>query len=325
MSLDLNILINPISKELKYFEEEFRSTMKSKVGLINQVGKYILRQKSKKIRPILVLLSASVCGGITESTYRAASLVELLHTATLIHDDVVDHADTRRGFASINAIWKNKVAVLMGDYFLSKGLLLSIENRDFNFLNIISNSVRRMSEGELLQIQKSRNLDIDEKTYLKIISDKTASLISTCCELGAMSATNKANEIEYMGKFGENLGIAFQIQDDLLDYLGEKKVLGKAIGMDLREQKITLPLIFAFKKSNKSDIKKVLKIIKNNPQKKQINFIIDFVKRSGGIEYAKQRSEQFMNDALLCLNDFSDSLAKESLMQLSNFVIERNY
>jgi octaprenyl-diphosphate synthase len=325
MLLEHEGLIDPIGKEVRIFENEFRSIMRSKIGLINDVQKYILKQKSKKIRPILVLLSAKVCGKITESTYRAAALVELLHTATLIHDDVVDDAETRRGYASINALWKNRIAVLIGDYLLSKGLLLSVNNNDYKFLNVISDSVRRMSEGELLQIHKSKNLDIDEKTYYRIISDKTASLISSSCELGALSAQSKIHEIKNMKDFGENLGMAFQIQDDLLDYLGEKKMLGKEIGMDLREQKITLPLIHAFKKSNKSEIDRILKIIKNNPRKKQIQTIIDFVKHFGGIEYAREQSERFIKEGLYNLRIFPDSPAKESLIKLSNFVIERTY
>jgi octaprenyl-diphosphate synthase len=325
MSLDNKKLSAPVKEELELFEEIFRSALHSKVGIINQIGKYLLRQKSKKIRPLLVLLSAKTSGKISENTYRAATMVELLHTATLIHDDVVDHADTRRGFASINAIWKNKVSVLMGDYFLSKGMLISIENNDFNFLRIISDTVKRMSEGELLQIQKSKNLDIDEKTYFQIISDKTASLISSCCELGASSVTEDNDKISKLKQYGENIGLAFQIQDDLLDYLGEKSVLGKAIGMDLKEKKITLPLIHAFKNAPKVEVKKILKLIKMNLQKKQINLIIDFVKNYGGIDYARGKAEQLIQDALICLRDFHDSPSKNSLIQLSNFVIDRDH
>jgi octaprenyl-diphosphate synthase len=325
MSLDNKKLSAPVKEELELFEEIFRSALHSKVGIINQIGKYLLRQKSKKIRPLLVLLSAKTSGKISENTYRAAIMVELLHTATLIHDDVVDHADTRRGFASINAIWKNKVSVLMGDYFLSKGMLISIENNDFNFLRIISDTVKRMSEGELLQIQKSKNLDIDEKTYFQIISDKTASLISSCCELGVSSVTEDNDKISKLKQYGENIGLAFQIQDDLLDYLGEKSVLGKAIGMDLKEKKITLPLIHAFKNAPKVEVKKILKLIKMNLQKKQINFIIDFVKNYGGIDYAHGKAEQLIQDALICLRDFHDSPSKNSLIQLSNFVIDRDH
>jgi octaprenyl-diphosphate synthase len=325
MSPDGRKLSIPVEKELKKFDEIFRTLLISKVVIINQIGKYLLRQKSKKIRPLLVLLSANVTGGINESTYRAATMVELLHTATLIHDDVVDRADTRRGFASINAIWKNKVAVLMGDYFLSKGLLISVDNNDFKFLKVISETVRRMSEGELLQIQKSRNLDIDEKVYFKIISDKTASLISSCCELGAASATSEENKILKLKQYGENIGLAFQIQDDLLDYLGEKTVLGKAIGMDIKEKKFTLPLIHAFKNASRSEVKKILSLIKNNLQKKQINIIIDFVKSFGGVEYARLKAEQLINDSIYCLMEFPDSPSKKSLLQLSNFVIDRDH
>jgi octaprenyl-diphosphate synthase len=325
MSFDNKKLLLPVNQEIEYFEEIFQNSLHSKVGIINQIGKYLLKQKSKKIRPLLVLLSAKICGKINESTYRAATMVELLHTATLIHDDVVDHADTRRGFASINAIWKNKVSVLMGDYFLSKGMLISVDNNDFRFLKIISETVKRMSEGELLQIQKSRNLDIDEKIYFQIISNKTASLISSCCEIGATSTTEDKNKISKLKQFGENIGLAFQIQDDLLDYLGEKTILGKAIGMDLKEKKITLPLIHAFKHAPKVEIKKVIKLIKMNLQKKQINFIIEFVKNFGGIDYARQKAEQLIQDALSCLKDFPDSPSKNSLVHLSNFVIDRDH
>jgi octaprenyl-diphosphate synthase len=325
MPVDLKKLSVPINEELKKFEEIFKLSLKSKVFLVNQIGKYILQQKSKRIRPILVLLSARACGEINQRTYLAASLVELLHTATLIHDDVVDHADTRRGMASINAVWHNKIAVLIGDYFLAKGLLSSLENDEFRFLMIVSESVKRMSEGELLQIQKAKQLDIDEKTYFKIIADKTASLISACCEVGAVSTTLDEDIIKCMKVYGESIGMAFQIQDDLLDYTGEKSVLGKSIGMDIKEKKITLPLIYSVNNAKKSESKKILELLKDIPQKKQINYIIDFVKENGGIEYTREKAGEFIELAIGSLRNIPASEAKESLISLSNFIIDRDY
>lgn len=322
---DIRVISKPIMTELKKLDDLFKITMKSKVAIIDKISKYILKQKSKKIRPILTFLSAKNCGDITESSFRAAMMIELLHTATLVHDDVVDNADTRRGFASINAVWKNKVAVLMGDYFLSKGLLICIDANDFKILGVTSNAVKRMSEGELLQIQKSKQLDIDEKVYLKIISDKTASLLSASCEVGAMSATDNQEKIISMRNYGEYLGIAFQIQDDLLDYFGEKSILGKAIGMDIKEKKITLPLIYALKNSPKSSVKPIIKMLKKEIQKKQINYIIDFVRDSGGIEYAKAKADEYKSKAEKCLETFPESEAKQSLQNLLQFVTERNY
>ena len=321
----MKTISKPINEELHYLDELFKNTMKSKVTMIDQISKFILKQKKKKIRPVLALLSAKNCGQITESTYRAAMMVELLHTATLVHDDVVDTADTRRGFASVNAIWKNKVAVLIGDYFLSRGLMICINGDDYKILGVTSNAVKRMSEGELLQIQKSKQLDIDEKIYFKIIADKTASLLSASCEAGALSTTSEKDKIENMRNYGEYLGIAFQIQDDLLDYLGEKSILGKSVGMDLKEKKITLPLIYAFKNSCKNDVKTISKLLKDNIQKKQINYIIDFVKKSGGIEYTKLKAEEYISKAGKCLDVFPESESKTSLNGLLEFVTERNY
>lgn len=322
---DMKTISRPVTDELRHLDELFKSTMKSKVKLIDQISKFILKQKKKKIRPVLALLSAKNCGGINDTSYRAAMMVELLHTATLVHDDVVDNADTRRGFASVNAIWRNKVAVLIGDYFLSRGLLICIDGNDYKILGVTSNAVKRMSEGELLQIQKSKQMDIDEKIYFKIIADKTASLLSASCEVGALSATTDLSKIENMRNYGEDLGIAFQIQDDLLDYLGEKSILGKSVGMDLKEKKITLPLIYAMKNSSKNDVKAIIKLMKDNIQKKQINYIIDFVKHSGGIEYTRAKADEFIERAGKCLEIFPDSDSKESLSGLLEFVTERNY
>jgi len=322
--LDLKTISLPIREELGIFHQIFKSSMHSQVGLVNSIAGYIVKQKGKKVRPILVLLSAKVCGQINDSTYRAATLVELLHTATLIHDDVVDHADTRRGLASINAIWKNKVAVLMGDYLLARGLLLSVEKDDYEFLRITSNAVRRMSEGELLQIQKTRHLDIDERTYFKIISDKTASLISTCCELGAASATQDPEQKQLLREFGENLGIAFQIRDDLFDYLSRKSDIGKPIGLDMKEKKLTLPLIYSFAHSPKSEARRVMKIIRNGAKKKDITAVVEYVQEYGGIDYAIQKAEYYSNLARENLKPFHDSPSRESLLSLVDFVMERN-
>ncbi|MEK6552745.1 MAG: polyprenyl synthetase family protein, partial [Bacteroidota bacterium] len=240
-------ITHPVEDELSKFSELFKHSLKSKVTLLELVTRYILKQKGKKIRPILVLLSSNLCGGISERSYRGATLVELLHTATLVHDDVVDNAETRRNFPSINAVWKNKIAVLMGDYLLARGLMLAVDGNDFDFLRVITNTVKRMSEGELLQISKTRKLDIDEETYFRIISDKTASLLSTCCEIGARASTDDEQKITALKGFGENLGIAFQIRDDILDFIGTKNIFGKPLGADIKEKKITLPLIYALK------------------------------------------------------------------------------
>jgi octaprenyl-diphosphate synthase len=314
----------PIREELKIFQEVFKSTMRSKVGLVDTIARYIVRQKGKKIRPILVLLSGKLCGGPTPGTYRAAALVEILHSATLIHDDVVDGADTRRGFASINAIWKNKVAVLMGDYLLSRGLLLSLEKDDFYFLKILSDAVRRMSEGEILQIEKSRRLDINEETYLKIISDKTASLLATCCEVGAASATADRRHWERMKGFGENVGMAFQIRDDLLDYVGRRNIIGKPTGLDAKDKKLTLPLIHSLGNSPRRDRNEILQIIKNKSRRGGSAKILEFVKAYGGIDYAIGKAEDYSKLAREQLRHYPDSPAKDSLLRFVDFVTERS-
>lgn len=321
--MNLDEIIAPISDEAKIFNREFRRAIRSKVGIVDTIARYILHQKGKKIRPILVLLSAAASGGINLSTYRAATLVELLHTATLIHDDVVDSADTRRGIVSINAVWKNKVAVLMGDYLLSRGLLLALENDEFRFLKICSIAVKRMSEGELLQIQKSRQFNMDEETYFRIISDKTASFISTCCELGAASASRDENMILRFRNFGEYLGLAFQIRDDVLDYEGKKATLGKPIGGDIKERKVTLPLIYAFENAPKQVAMSVLKVLKKGKSGSRIREVIDFAENYGGIERAHRKAEEYVARARDELEELVGSEAKESLMKLTEFVVER--
>jgi octaprenyl-diphosphate synthase len=319
----LNSIKAPIDAELSEFAGFFREAMRSRVGLIDLIARYIVRQKGKRVRPILVFLSAKACGEINESTFRAATLVEILHTATLIHDDVVDEADTRRGLASINAVWKNKVAVLMGDYLLSRGLLLSLEKDDYYFLKCTSNAVNRMSQGELLQIQKSRQLNIDEETYLKIIGDKTASLLSTCTEIGAASASPSPERRHQLRDYGEHVGIAFQIRDDLLDYLGRKSVIGKPTGIDLKEKKLTLPLIHALTHGSRSDAKQAIRVVKNGAKSKDIRWVMDFVKSTGGIDYAVKRAKDY---SLMARNDLSqlpDSPSKTSLLDFVDFVTER--
>ena len=323
-STSLETIKDPIADELKRFSSFFRDAMRSRVGLVDLIARYIIRQKGKRVRPILVFLSAKACGAVNESTYRAATLVEILHTATLIHDDVVDDADTRRGLASINAVWKNKVAVLMGDYLLSRGLLLSLESNDYYFLHSTSNAVKRMSEGELLQIQKSRQLNIDEETYLKIISDKTASLFATCTEIGAASATQDQAMRIRMRDYGEHVGIAFQIRDDLLDYLGRRSVIGKPTGIDLKEKKLTIPLIYALHHGARTDAKQALRLVKNGTKKKDVEWVVKFVENSGGIQYAVGKAEQYAEAARADLAGLPDSQAKEALVRFVDFVTQRD-
>ncbi|MGE5400650.1 MAG: polyprenyl synthetase family protein [Ignavibacteriales bacterium] len=313
----------PIKEELNRFNELFKKSLKSNVGLVDLVTKFILKQKGKKIRPLLVLLSAKVAGGVNERSYRGAILVELLHTATLVHDDVVDNADKRRGFPSINAIWKNKIAVLMGDYLLSRGLMIAVEGKDFDFLGIVTDAVRRMSEGELLQINKTRKLDIDEDTYFKIISDKTASLLATCCEIGAVSATDDIKLHAAMQKFGENIGIAFQIRDDILDYIGSSSIIGKPLGGDIKEKKITLPLIYSLKQAGKDEAGKILKIVKHADKKDDIKKVMDFVKEYRGIEYAVETASRYSEQAKEQLDLFPDSAGRIALASLVDFITER--
>lgn len=321
--MNLSVISRPIKDELDHFNSLFKESLRSKVGIVDLIAKYIVKQKGKKIRPLLVLLSSKVSGGVTERSYRGAILVELLHTATLVHDDVVDSAEKRRGLPSINAIWKNKVAVLMGDYLLSRGLLIAVENDDFDFLKVITNTVKRMSEGELLQINKTRKLNIDEETYFRIISDKTASLLSTCCEIGAASATDDPEKITAMRNFGENLGIAFQIRDDILDFIGTSKIIGKPLGGDIKEKKITLPLIYALSNADKSTASSIIKLIKNGKDKNNVLRVIEFVKESKGIEYAYSVARKYTQEAKKSLENFPTSESRLALESLVDFVIDR--
>jgi len=322
--LDLKKISAPIEGELKEFEKQFSDVLRSKVALIDLITKYILKQKGKKIRPILVLLSAKLCGDIGRRTYVAANLVELLHTATLIHDDVVDDAKTRRGLASVNAIWKNKASVLIGDFLLSKGLLISVENNEFDFLQVTSEAVRRMSEGELLQIQKARNFDATEETYFRVISDKTASLIKTCCKLGALSTSKNKDDVDKLGAFGENIGIAFQLRDDILDYTGRKKLLGKSTGNDLKEKKFTLPLIIALKNSPRKRSSEIMKLIKSDRTKK-FDEVYEFVIEYGGVDYAVKKIQEYAEQAKASIAGFRNSPAKESMNEFIDFVSKREH
>lgn len=322
MNLTLEDIKKPINKDLIAFETTFSQSMKTTVPLLNTIMGYIVKRKGKLVRPMFVLFCAKLHGELNERTYRGASLIELLHTATLVHDDVVDGSDMRRGFFSINALWKNKIAVLVGDFLLAKGLLLSIDNDDFDMLKIVSESVKKMSEGELLQLEKARKLDITEEVYYDIITKKTASLIASCCAIGAASVIDDKTIIEKMRAFGEYTGIAFQIKDDLFDY-GDTDI-GKPTGLDIKEKKMTLPLIYALNNASKDERKKIIYIIKNqNKDKKKVADVISFVKEKGGFEYAKQQMEININKALDILNEMPQNEYNESLCHLLKFVISR--
>ena len=314
----------PIAYEMELFEQKFQLSMSSKVALLNRITHYIVNRKGKQMRPMFVFLVAKMVsnGEISERTYRGASVIELIHTATLLHDDVVDDSNRRRGFFSINALWKNKIAVLIGDFLLSKGLLLSIDNNDFDLLKIISIAVREMSEGELLQIEKARNLDITENIYYDIIRQKTATLIAACCSLGAASVKPESQDVETMRKFGELIGMAFQIKDDLFDY-GETQI-GKPTGIDIKEQKMTLPLIHVLNKCSKKEKRWLINSIKNhNKDKKRVKDVIAFVKDQGGLEYAESKMHQYQTEALHILQQYPDSEYRNSLELMVNYVIDR--
>ena len=314
----------PIKKELTLFEENFKKMMISSTPLLDKITHYIIKRKGKQMRPMFVMLSAGICGGITDRTYRAASLIEMIHTATLVHDDVVDDALERRGFFSINALWKNKVAVLVGDYLLSKGLQLSADFQDFDFLKLISTATKEMSEGELLQIEKARRLDIEEDVYFDIIQKKTASLIAACCATGAASAGASVEVVQKMKLLGEYIGIAFQIKDDLFDYESVAKQIGKPVGIDIKEKKMTLPLIFALNKADKKTKKWIINVVKNhNENDEKVRELIDYVKKSGGIEYTTEKMEEYKNKALSLIEEFDTSQLKTSLVDLINYTIER--
>jgi octaprenyl-diphosphate synthase len=321
--LNINEIKKPIAAEIDVFEEKFKTSMQSSVPLLDRITHYIVKRKGKQIRPMFVFFSATICGGINESTHRGAALVELLHTATLVHDDVVDNSYQRRGFFSINALWKNKIAVLVGDYLLSKGLLLSIDNGDFKLLKIVSEAVKQMSEGELLQIEKVRRMDISEAVYYEVIRQKTASLIASCCACGAASANADEVTIEKMRLFGEKIGIAFQIKDDMFDF-GTDDV-GKPLGIDIKEKKVTLPLIYALNNSDSTEKRRVINLVKNhNDDPKKIAEIIGFVKKKGGLEYSESQMKKYQDEAFAILDTFPAGEARTSLEQLVRFTTERN-
>ena len=316
----------PISEEMEIFENKFSKLMLSDVPLLNRITHYIIKRKGKQMRPMLIFLCSKLLssGKVNEKVYRGASVIELIHTATLIHDDVVDESNKRRGFFSINAIWKNKIAVLVGDFLLSKGMLLCIDNKDYDILDVISESVKQMSEGELLQIEKDKKLDIDEETYFEIIKKKTASLISSCCKIAAVSVNSSSSEIKKITKIGMYIGIAFQIKDDLFDY--GKKTIGKPRGIDIKQKKITLPLIYTLNNINKSEKRWLIKSLKKNKKSRAlINQIISLVKERGGLDYAIQIMNKYHKLSIDDLETFKDSSYKDSLKKMVNYVIERNY
>ncbi len=312
----------PIESELKIFEQRFRESMRSKVPLLDKITYYIVQRKGKQVRPMFVFLCAKICNPTTDSTYTAASFIELLHTASLVHDDVVDDSFERRGVFTVNALWKNKIAVLVGDYFLSQGLLLSIEKQEFKLLEIVSHAVKALSEGELLQIEKARRLDIDEAVYYDIIRKKTASLIAAACSAGAASVTNDEALIEKMRLFGERIGVAFQIRDDLFDF-GTDDV-GKPLGIDIKEKKMTLPLIYALNNAKRSDRLRIINNVKrHNNKPEKVKEVIEFVRASGGLEYANKVMLEYQQSAFDLLDEFPDSEARVALKDLVLFVTER--
>jgi octaprenyl-diphosphate synthase len=313
-----------IGTELALFEKKFAESVKSTNPLLDRIMRFIIRRKGKQMRPMFVFLSANIAGGINDVTYRAASLIELLHTATLVHDDVVDNSVKRRNFFSINALWKNKIAVLVGDYLLSKGLLLSIDNGDYKILQITSRAVKEMSEGELMQMEKARKLDIDESVYFDIIRAKTASLLAAACGSGAYSATADEAITEKFRLFGEKVGIAFQIKDDLFDY-GQDNI-GKPTGIDIKEKKMTLPLIYALKHADSAAKRRITYIVKNNSTDRvKVNEVIDYVQQSGGIGYAQDKMKQYKQDALDILRTFPESPSRRAMEELVDYVIDRKY
>lgn len=322
--LKMEFIKNIIGEELNTFEKKFAESVKSQTPLLDRIMKYIIKRKGKQLRPMFVFLSAKLHGPINESTYRAAALVELLHTATLVHDDVVDESLERRGFFSVNAIWKNKIAVLVGDYLLSKGLLLSTDNKDFEHLQILSQAVKQMSEGELLQIEKSRNLNLNEDIYFEIIRNKTASLLSSACAVGAWSTSKDEAISNKMKLFGEKIGIAFQIKDDLFDYGNED--VGKPTGNDIKEKKLTLPLIYTLNKISAEKKRELIYIIKNeNKNTEKVRYVIDAVVASGGIEYAVEKMNNYRDEALEVLHEFEDNEVRKALEELVRFTTDRKY
>lgn len=324
MPAKLNEFKRSYAAELKMYNETFLRVMSSRIKLIDSIVKYIVKSKGKKLRPLLVIMSAKLVGEPNENTYLVASIVELLHTASLVHDDVIDDSHIRRGFPSINAIWKNKIAVLMGDYMLSKCLISATETGKLETMQILAEASKRLSRGELNQIEKSRKLDVDEDTYFEIISDKTAALIGAATELGALTTSDNGDDHNNLRLYGENLGIAFQIKDDLLDYLGSQVIIGKPVGNDFKEKKLTLPLIYAFQQAEKEEIKKIKRRLKTGVNRRQVNHIIDFVKDYGGIEYALNKLEDYSLKAKESLQQYADGDVKTSLINFVDYAAQRS-
>ncbi|MCL4641449.1 MULTISPECIES: polyprenyl synthetase family protein [Olivibacter] len=321
--LKLEEIKKPIATELDDFEIKFKESMRSSVPLLDRITHYIVKRKGKQMRPMFVFFAAGACGGINESTHRGAALVELVHTATLVHDDVVDNSYQRRGFFSVNALWKNKIAVLVGDFLLSKGLSLSVKNQDFEFLRILNEAVTEMSEGELLQMEKARRLDIDEGVYFEVIRQKTASLIASCCACGAASTNAPSELVTKMHDFGEKVGIAFQIKDDLFDFGFDD--VGKPLGIDIKEKKLTLPLIYALNNTSKEKKRTIINLVKNhNEDQKKVMEVIEFVRNSGGLAYAREKMLSYQAEAFNILEAFPESEYKTGLEQLVRFTTERN-
>lgn len=319
----LDEIRRPIAKELDEFEVRFREAMRSNAPLLDRITHYIVTRKGKQMRPMFVFLSARLCGEINEATYVAASLVEILHTATLVHDDVVDDSYKRRGFFSINALWKNKIAVLVGDFLLAKGLQISIENSQYKLLQLLSNTIKEMSEGELLQLEKARKLDISEEVYFDIIRQKTASLIASACTSGAATTTSDEAVLTRVKKMGEKIGIAFQIKDDLFDY--EEAETGKPRGIDIKERKMTLPLIYALNKLPSADKRRIIHIVKNeNTDQEKVRWVIEMVRKAGGMEYAGAKMTEYKTQAEQLLNEFTDSPARRSIFEMIQFTINRS-
>jgi len=321
--LKIKDIKQPVSKEMELFESKFKNSLKTSIPLLDKIMHYIIKRKGKQMRPLFVFLTAKLFNNVNESTYTAASLIELLHTATLVHDDIIDEANFRRGVFSINALWKNKISVLVGDFLLSRGLLLAVENEQFQLLKIMSTAVKEMSEGELLQIEKTRRLDITEEVYFEIIKKKTAALISACCEAGAVSTNADENDVLKMRAFGEKTGIAFQIKDDLFDYT-QNPLIGKPTGIDIREKKMTLPLIYTLNNSDKKTKAFIINTIKNDSKNsKKVEQIINIVKEKKGLEYAKNKMDLFVNEALGILKEFENNESKSSLVDLVSYVVNR--
>ena len=320
----MRLPVNVIENELKVFEGKFKDATRSQTPMLDRIMRYVAKRKGKQLRPMFVFLSAKLCGEVNDTTYRAASLVELLHTATLVHDDVVDDSLERRGFFSVYALWKNKISVLVGDFLLTKGLLLSLDHNDYRILHILSDAVRKMIEGELSQMEKSRSLNMNEDVYFEIIKNKTASLLASACAAGAWSTTHDDTIAEKMRLFGEKVGMAFQIKDDLFDYFSDN--VGKPTGNDIKEKKLTLPLIYTLNKVDKKTRRKLVYIIKNqNKKKDKVKEVIQTVIETGGIDYAVEKMKLFKNEALTILDEFADTTVKKALQDLVSFVTDRKY